>query len=151
VVAFLGVFLSHTLHLAWIDGAASIVIGLLLATVALILGRETKGLLLGESAEGPMNETIRKVVEADEDVAKLSRALTLQLGPGEVLLNMDVCFSPELDQRGIGRAVERLESKLQKACPDIREIFIESRGLHDGKDDAACSSASGPAEPHPTH
>lgn len=131
VVAFCGVFFSHLFQKAWIDGAASIVIGGLLATVALLLGRETKGLLMGESADRELNEEVRRIVEADEGVNQLMRALTLQLGPGEVLLNMDVRFSPGLDAEGIAKAIWRLERKLRDRCPDIREVFIESQGLHE--------------------
>lgn len=132
-VAFCGVFFSHQLHEGWIDGAASVVIGGILATVALLLGRETKGLLMGESADRALIQQVRRIVEADQAVAELVRALTLQLGPGEVLLNMDVRFVPALDAEGIAKAVGRLERALRETCPDIREIFIESQGLHEDR------------------
>ena len=49
IVAAVGIAISHFLHLPWVDGAASIVIGLILACTALLLAIETKGLLIGEA------------------------------------------------------------------------------------------------------
>jgi divalent metal cation (Fe/Co/Zn/Cd) transporter len=124
-VAFLGVLLSHLLQRAWIDGAASIVIGLILGTVAVLLARESKGLLLGESADRELLASIGRILEADRAVAEVVRTLTLQLGPEEVLLNLEVRFAPGVDGAGITSAVQRLEAAFRQECPALREIFIE--------------------------
>ena len=128
-LAFLGVSLSHALHAPWIDGAASIAIGCVLAVVALLLAREAKGLLLGESASRPQREEIARLTAADGSVAKVVRALTLQLGPKEILLNMDVRFRRGLSAEEVTQAIERLERTLQARFPEIRHIFIESQAL----------------------
>ena len=51
VVAFVGIFLAHQLENPYIDGTASIVIGSILCVVAVWLAWESKGLLVGESAD----------------------------------------------------------------------------------------------------
>lgn len=129
VVAFCGVFFSHLLRLAWIDGLASVVIGLLLGGVAFLLGREAKGLLLGEGAESEVVEHIRRIAEAEHNLAEVRRALTLQLGPGDVLLNMDVRFAPGLNAQQVAQTVARLKRALREAAPELREIFIEGQVL----------------------
>jgi hypothetical protein len=50
LVAFVGTYLSVNLNLPVLDGAASILIGFVLAVTATLLARETKGLLIGERA-----------------------------------------------------------------------------------------------------
>ncbi len=50
LVALTGVLLVHKTKNPFFDGVASIVISLILSVVAMWLARETKGLLIGESA-----------------------------------------------------------------------------------------------------
>lgn len=89
-VAFLGVFLSHWFNNPVLDGAASIVIGLILAAVAMLLAYESKGLLLGESADTAVVSSIQQLTKADPAVEQVKRPLTMHFGPDEVLLNLDI-------------------------------------------------------------
>ena len=50
VIALVGIATSQVFGRAELDGAASIGIGLLLGVVAIVLARESKGLLIGEAA-----------------------------------------------------------------------------------------------------
>lgn len=132
VVAFLGVFLSHRLGLPQLDGVASILIGLLLCSVALLLAREAKGLMVGEAADPRTQRRIRELVEGDPAVERMGPALTLQLSPEEVLLNLQVDFQDELSGRELEQAIERLERKIRAEKPEVRRIFIELKSLTPG-------------------
>lgn len=129
ILAFLGVFLGHQLDSPLADGVASIAIGLLLAAVAAFLVRESRGLLLGESADPQTVESIRRIVEADPGVAGSKPPLTMHLGPEEVLLNLELDFRPEISPAGITEAINRLEREIHRQHPEIRRIFIEARSL----------------------
>lgn len=129
VVAFLGVFFSHQLRIPQLDGVASIIIGLLLATVALLLARKAKDLLVGEAADPRTQQRIREVVESDPAVERMGPSLTMQLGPDEVLLNMQVDFRDELSGQELEQAIDRLEKKIRDAKPEVRRIFIELQSL----------------------
>src|SRR5205823_14966406 len=87
VVAFGGIFLGQWLGAPSLDGVASVVIGVILMTVAVLLARETLGLLVGESADPRTIEDIPRLAEADPAVARVGRALTAHFGPEEVVLN----------------------------------------------------------------
>ena len=64
VVAFGGIVLARvTGNVAW-DGAASIVVGLALGAVAFVLARDTKSLLIGQSANEADERQIRAIVSA---------------------------------------------------------------------------------------
>src|SRR5882724_12186722 len=65
IIAFLGIFLGRQLGLPYLDGAASIVIGLLLCMVAVLMVYESKGLLIGEGLDHETLNSVRAVVEAD--------------------------------------------------------------------------------------
>ena len=134
IFAFLGVFLSHRLILPVLDGVASICIGVLLCSVALLLAYETKGLLVGESAEPEVRERIARVVRADPAVRRADAPLTMHLAPGEVLLNMSVTFDPQLPAAELARSIDRLERKVRQEDPRIARIFFEAAAMAQPQD-----------------
>lgn len=136
LVAALGIFLGHRLDLPILDGVASIVIGTLLCTVALLLLRETKGLLLGESADPAVRESIRTLALQDPAISEVGRLLTMHMGPHEVLLNLDLQFDRSLSAEDVERAVDRLEARIRSEHEDVRHIFIEAESLGTGRRDA---------------
>lgn len=128
-IAFCGVFLTSYFQRPEIDGIASILIGLLLAIVAVILISESRHLLIGESAHKEKVQDIYEIVNSDDDVYKLYKPFTMQMGPGEVLLALDVNFNPALSNEQIMEAVQRLEKKIMNKFPDVKQIFIEAKNL----------------------
>lgn len=129
IIAFLGVFLGHQLNNPYLDGIASIVIGLMLATMSFFLAYETKGLLIGEGVEPETLRRLRLLVEADPGIAHVSRLLTMYFGPHEVLLTLEVKFRDELSAVGIRAAVARLQHSVQQEYPDITRIYFASESL----------------------
>lgn len=126
VAAFLGVFLGHRLDNPYLDGCASIAIGLILAGVALLLAYESRGLLVGESARPEVVSTINDIARNDPAIAKVGTVLTLHFGPEDILLNMDVQFHPGLPVEEAARAIDRLEADIQAACPDVKRIYVKA-------------------------
>lgn len=147
LVAFLGVLLGHSLQNPYLDGAASIVIGLILATVAGFLAYESRDLLVGESADAEVVQSIRKVAAADPAVLGVSRPLTMHFGPGQVLLNLDIEFRPDLSASEITAAVDRLEAGIRKERPSIKRIFIEAESLKGQAPESASTDQAGLTAP----
>ncbi len=128
-IAFCGVFFSHYFQLPFLDGIASIIIGLVLAIVAIILTIESRNLLIGESAGREKIKIIYEIVNADDDVIKLKKPLTMQMGPHEILLALDVEFKKKLDGGNLANAIRRLEKNIREKLPDVKYIFIEANSL----------------------
>ena len=133
LTAFIGVYFSHQFNNPRIDGIASIVIGLLLAIVAILLAYESRGLLLGESADRQKVEHIRSLAQADTGVVRAGIPMTMHFGPNDVLLNLDVQFRANLSGVELAASVDRLEKRIRHAHPEIKRIFIEAEGLIEGK------------------
>jgi cation diffusion facilitator family transporter len=129
VVAFCGVFLGQQLHKPYLDGGASIVIGLMLGAMSLFLAYESKGLLIGEGVDGEILRRLRAIVAHDAAVEHVHRLLTMYFGPREVMLVLEVKFRDELSAKEIRRAVARLQSTVQKEYPEITRIFFASDSL----------------------
>jgi cation diffusion facilitator family transporter len=129
VIAAVGIYLGDTFQNAYFDGGASILIGILLGTVAVLLARESKGLLLGEAAPPEMLRKIRGIAESHSQVEKVIELLTMYFGPADVLLNMDLKFKPTLNAHDIVSAVDQLEAAIRREFPEIRRISIEARSF----------------------
>ncbi len=124
-IAGAGLWLAHaTGNSAW-DGAASIVIGMVLAVTAWTLALETKSLLVGESASREDRSAIRAAVLADVEVESIGKLLTMQLGPDEVLVNLEVEFDDGLSADTVEMAIDRIEAAVKIAVPTAGPIFIE--------------------------
>ena len=129
VVALVGIFLGHQLNNPYLDGAASITIGVILGAVAGFLAYESKGLLIGEGVNPQTLESIRAIAITDPAVAEIRNALTMHFGPQDVLLTLDIRFEKELTAAEIAAAIEELEKKIQVRHPEIKHVFIEAKSL----------------------
>jgi cation diffusion facilitator family transporter len=134
LVASLGIFLAHLLNNPYIEGIASILIGLILSAMAIFLASESRGLLTGESADREAILDIRHIVEADPAVHRLRKPLTMHFGPNEVLLNMDIEFHKQLSFTELAFAIDRIEAKIREAHPEIKSIFLEVENLKERED-----------------
>lgn len=131
VVAFLGVYLSHTLNMPVLDGLASVIIGVILMGVAFLLARESKGLLIGEGVEPEALAGMRAIVVADEAVEQVGDIRTIYFGPEDLLVNLDVAFRPKLSLTAVHTAIGRVESALKAAYPEVNRVYIEVDSLTD--------------------
>ena len=125
VFAFLGVGLTViTGNSVW-DAIGTLAIGVLLVLVAVILGIETKSLLVGEGARPADANAIRDAINADPEVEALIHLKTLYLGPEELLVAAKVAFSPKKKLTEVAAAINALEIKIRAAVPVARVIYIE--------------------------
>jgi cation diffusion facilitator family transporter len=108
------------------DGLASVVIGIILAGTALWLARETKGLLIGESAEPEIIASIEKLADQIPSVETVNEALTLHMGPDYVLLNLSLDFADGVSAGQVENDIEVLDRKIRAAHPVVKRIFIEA-------------------------
>src|SRR3546814_1523477 len=77
VVAAIGVWTSHYFNDPRLDGIASIIIGIILALVATLLARESKGLLIGERADNDVIRAVHRVVTAYPAVSSVNHVRTI--------------------------------------------------------------------------
>lgn len=125
VLAFLGVYFSHRLGRPELDGLASVGVGLVLTALAVVLLRETKSLLIGESAEPSVIAAIRNVVAANSAVVRERSLRTIHLGPHDVVLALIVELQPELGQVDIVRVIGELKAGVRAVAPDVQYVVIE--------------------------
>jgi len=131
-LAFLGIFLGQIFHRSYFDPLASILIGLLLTSVAILLGRESGALLVGERTDRTIIQRVRKLICDDPSVSNVGDLLTMQLGPEQVLLNADIRFRRDLDVQALELAIDRIEKNIRLQEPSVSRIFLEVDSLKSG-------------------
>jgi cation diffusion facilitator family transporter len=129
IVAFVGIFLGQVLQLPVLDGLASIIIGLILCAVAIFLVSECKGLLIGEALDPRTRALIAQLAQEDPDVNGVARALSMHMGPDDVLLTLEIVFRPNLSAAQVTGAIDRLDRAIRKAHPEIRHLFVEAQSI----------------------
>ena len=128
-IAFLGVFLGQLFNNPYLDPAASMLIGVLLAAVAILLALESGALLVGESANSDQIRRVREIIRSEPAVEAVGDLLTMQLGVDQVLLTIAIKFRRDLGVPQIESTIDRLERRIRQAEPSIKRIFIEAESL----------------------
>jgi divalent metal cation (Fe/Co/Zn/Cd) transporter len=118
VIAFVGTWISVQLQWPLLDGLASILIGCVLGTVAVILATETKSLLIGEPALPEVEESIKRLAAADPAIVQVNGVLTVHLAPDQILATLSLEFDDRLTTPTIEEKVEQLEARVKAAHPD---------------------------------
>ncbi|SKA73633.1 cation diffusion facilitator family transporter [Paucidesulfovibrio gracilis DSM 16080] len=127
LAAFAGVLLSQVTGDPRYDGAASIVIGLVLAGTAAWLAWETHGLLLGESAHPEVEEAIRNMTLAKPGIEQINELATLHMGPDYILVTLSVDFADHVRSNGVEQVTSELDRDIKTAFPRVRRVFIEAQ------------------------
>jgi len=111
---------------AYWDGLASIIIGLVLAVVAFVLARTSRGLLLGEAANPKTVSAIVKAIESHPNVVKVVELLTMHLAPKQILINAHINVRDDLVTGEIVQTVEEVEELIKRTEPKVEMIFLET-------------------------
>jgi cation diffusion facilitator family transporter len=133
--AFAGVGLSVlTGNGSW-DGAGSVAIGVLLAGVAVVVARETKSLLIGESASAEAERTIVAALEAGPEVERVIHMRTVHLSPDSLLVAAKVAVRAEDSAATVVRGIDAAESRVRAALPIAHVIYLEPDIYQESKAD----------------
>jgi cation diffusion facilitator family transporter len=130
LIAAAGIYLTdHHVGLgggAFWDGVASILIGIVLAVVAFVLGRTSRALLLGEAANPKEVQAITRAIESHANVVRIVELLTMHLAPKEILITAHVKLRNNLQTEEIEQTIEQIEEMIRRAEPKVQMIFIET-------------------------
>jgi cation diffusion facilitator family transporter len=111
---------------AYWDGLASIIIGIVLAIVAFVLARSSRGLLLGEAANPKVFAAIKQAIESHPNAERVCELLTMHLAPKQILINAHVRLKPELRTDEIVKSIQEIEARIKSAEPKVEMIFLEA-------------------------
>ncbi|MEO7241221.1 MAG: cation diffusion facilitator family transporter [Sphingomicrobium sp.] len=124
VIAAIGTVLSVRLGDPRIDGAASILIGMILALVALVLGRESKELLIGERASPELSAAIRATASEESCVIEVVDVITSQLSPDQVIATLGIVIDDNLRAVEVEQLIARIEKETRARHSQLFRVFV---------------------------
>lgn len=131
VIAAVGVWLSHRYGDGRFDGIASMAIGAVLAAVAMLLAREAKGLLIGESADPALIDAIRQTIERRAEITAINHVRTIHTAPDSIFVAISADFVDSLPMGEAERLIEEMEAQLKALSPQISSIYIRPEKCED--------------------
>jgi cation diffusion facilitator family transporter len=124
VIALAAVVASALTGNQTFDAAGSIAIGVLLIVVAFGLGYEIKGLLIGQSAAPELRHAIQAALAGRPEIELILDLITLQQG-NDVMVAVGARMAEVATPRELIEAIDRCETALRQAFPQIRWVFFE--------------------------
>lgn len=131
IVALLGVFLSRYFENPYFDGGASILIGIILLLVSTFLAKESKDLLLGESADEQVICDVEEILEKDVNVEKWGLPATMHFGPDHILMVLELDLNDKLDLLESEKVLVELRKQIKASQPKISKVFFHTKDLKD--------------------
>ncbi|HQU29637.1 MAG: cation transporter [Nitrospira sp.] len=125
-VAFIGILLGQVTGIPYFDGLATIIIGCILGGIAVWLAHETKGLLIGESANQEVVVSIREMAKQLPGVVHVNEVLTMHMGPEFILVNLSVDFRDGVTSEEVERCVATLDKDIKVRHPLVKRVFVEA-------------------------
>ncbi len=125
LIALAGTVAAQALDRPVLDGAASIAIGILLGLIAIVLARETKGLLIGEPARSELVSSICAMARAQPGIERSNGLFTVHIGPRQVVAALSVDFTDTLSAGEVETIVATLEDRVRKAHPEVVSLLIK--------------------------
>jgi cation diffusion facilitator family transporter len=107
------------------DALGSLAIGIVLIAVAIFLSVEVKSLLIGESADENINLSVKSIIEDHPEILQLINLITIQQGPGEVLMCLKIKCKPNLTALEISNMINNFEKDIREKNPEVKWIYIE--------------------------
>ncbi len=106
------------------DAVGSVAIGVLLVLVAVLVGKEIASLLVGQSADPLVEQSMREHLTGRPEVQRVLNLITQQLGP-DVMVAVKAVMASQGSERGLIDAINRVERSLRESFPQIRWCFFE--------------------------
>jgi len=125
LIALAGTLGAQVLGRPELDGAASIGIGILLGLIAIVLARETKGLLIGEPASSALVASICTMARKEPGISRSNGLFTVHMGPRQVVAALSVDFKDDLTAAEVERIIAALEDRVRKAHPEVVSLLIK--------------------------
>ena len=108
------------------DAVGSLIVGLVLGATAIWLAYETKGLLIGESANQSVVSSIRAIVSSFEEVKCVNEVLTMHMGPEFILVNLSVEFIRGLQSGRLENIIAAIDDRIKTEQANVKRVFIEA-------------------------
>ena len=125
IIATVCISLSWALDNPAFDAYGSILIGCLLVGLAVLLAREIKSLIIGESPSKNYRPHVESLVRGHIPNSRILRFLALQTGDGEVMISFKITPGNIKEVSKLIQTINQIEDQIRTQFPEIKWQFVE--------------------------
>ena len=129
-IAFAGIVTDQVTGSSIFDPAASIAIGVLLAFVALWMGRDVSHLLIGAAARPEERDALERALGEFDEIDDVVELLTMALGPNALMVAARIDLADDLEPNEVEDVSDRIDERLREVVPDVTEVFLDATRAH---------------------
>ena len=98
---------------------------MLLGIVAVLLAKESKGLLIGERADMKLQEDVFTIARTTAGVLRSNGLASAQLAPNQVVVALSLQFEAQLTTPEIEKIVVDMEEKIRRTHPQVFVLYVK--------------------------
>ena len=106
------------------DAIGTVAIGLLLIVVAVFVAIEVKAMLIGQSADPRVTDSMKAFLADRPEIARVFHLITLQLG-GDIMVSVKVQVAGAQTAAELVRSINVVEKAFRARFPEVRWSFFE--------------------------
>ena len=125
LIAAGGTFTATHFQKPEFDGVASLLIGLVLAAIAMLLARESKSLLIGEGASSELTRSVTQIAAKNPAVLRVNGMLTAQLAPEQIVVALSLEFADDLRVPELEQRVIEIETSIREQHSEVTALFVK--------------------------
>ncbi len=129
LIAMIGLTLMYYFDNMIFDAISSITIGLLLSYMAFFMAKETKHLLIGESATDEDLKEITDILNDYDQIEHFGNIRTMHMGPNDIMVGANINFKDDLTVGQIEPIIEEIKMRIVKINPDVKHIYLETDSI----------------------
>ncbi len=126
-IALVFILISHVTGKTIFDGIGSVLIGLLLCTIAFLLGRKMKSLIIGEAVPEQIANFVKKTFVKEDGVEGIADFKSMVLGENSMLVALEVVFKKNKNAEEIRYIIDKCEKEITTRYPQVKNIYVEVR------------------------
>ena len=125
VTVLICLIVGHITHNPYLDGIASLLVGVILTAASALLARESRSLLIGEGISSETENEIIAIVKKERSVISTPRIFSIYQSPEEVLLLIMLSFTPGITVGELNDKIDAIKARIKQRYPKIAYIVIQ--------------------------
>ncbi len=124
-VGLVSIFLYDVAGIVIFDGIGAIIIGLLMALLAVVLITQAQNFIIGQSVSRHVMKKIRRSVEKIPHIVTINRLVGVYIGSDQILVDLDVDLNKELTTVEIERVLDSIKETIIADVPETLSVQID--------------------------